>query len=163
MNKKSQMEIMGLVVIVIIIAVAFLFFVYFMRAGGEREEPKAIYQKELLAYNTIGAILQSTTACKGLTFADLIEDCVAPFEEKIDCGGGYDSCDWVENDVTFILDKFFFPRQQEYFFYVMVMKNDEPDFKLEVARGDCLANRVSATQPLPSRYGDFVVGLDICD
>jgi len=155
--KKAQIEMMGLVVIVLILAIGFLFLVSYLTRGGELESPQVIYQKELLAYNTIGAIIQATPACGvDISMTDLIDDCVS-FNE-MSCLG-LDSCTYVSLEAARILNKTLNIRQQQYYFYVL---DSGQQLKISIASGECLGNRVSATQPLTSKAGELVIGIDIC-
>ena len=154
--KKAQIEMMGLVVIVLILAIGFLFLVSYLTRGGERESPQQIYQKELLAYNTIGAIIQATTPCRGLSMTDLIDDCVS-FNE-INCFG-VNSCAYVTFQASIVLNKTLNLRKQQYYFYILDAAGQE---RAAIGSGECIHNRVSATQPLTARSGELVVGIDIC-
>jgi hypothetical protein len=154
--KKAQIEMMGLVVIVLILAIGFLFLVSYLTRGGERESAQQIYQKELLGYNTIGAILQADAGCKGNSIAELIEDCVS--NREVVCSGA-DSCAYTESQIIIILNETLGQRNQEYFFYVW---RGQENPEMEIWNGLCLHNRVSATQPYTSRAGEIVIGVDIC-
>jgi hypothetical protein len=156
--KKAQIEMMGLVVIVLILAVGFLFVVSTLTKGGERESPQEIYQKELLAYNTIGAFIQATPECgEDASMADLIDDCVSYNEMRC---LGLSSCEYVTVQAAIVLNSTLNVRKQQYNFYVL---DSSGVAFIEIGSGQCLGNRVSQTQPLPSRAGkDLIIGIDIC-
>ncbi|MBW3017113.1 hypothetical protein KY316_01970 [Candidatus Woesearchaeota archaeon] len=155
-RNKAQIEMMGLVVIVIILAVAFLFLFYYLAGSGKSAELKQTYQKELLAYNTIGSVLQATTDCRGLDIADLLDDCVSGIQ-SIDCFGK-SSCAYAEAETAKILGEIFTVNNVDYYFFVM---SSRQEITLEL--GDvCPGARTSAEQPLPSRSGQLIVGIDIC-
>jgi hypothetical protein len=154
--RKAQIEMMGLVVIVLILAVGFLFLVAYMTGKGKQESSQEVYQKELLAYNTIGSILQATSGCRGLSIAELIDDC-SSFNE-INCFG-FDSCAYASGEIIKILNATLNKRNQEYYFYVI---DAAEKLKIAAGSGECLHNKVSATQPLTSRAGELTVGIDIC-
>ncbi|MBW2994743.1 hypothetical protein KY312_00175 [Candidatus Woesearchaeota archaeon] len=155
--KKAQIEMMGLVVIILIIAIGFLFLVSYLTKGGERESAQQIYQKELLAYNTIGAVIQATPGCGlDISISDLIDDCVSFNEMRC---LGLDSCSYVTLQTAIILNKTLNIREQEYYFYIL---DAQGNLKAGIASGECRHNRVSATQPLTSRSGELIIGIDIC-
>jgi hypothetical protein len=154
--RKAQIEMMGLVVIVLILAVGFLFVFASVARGGQRESAQQIYQKELLAYNTIGSIIQANTGCgTDNTFADLIDDCVYIYDNPC----GVDSCDYLGINLLHILNKTLGVRNQEFYFYVLDANNQEAIYINEPCTGD----RASATQPYTSRLGkEIIIGIDIC-
>jgi len=157
MEKRAQIEMMGLVVIVIIIAVAFLFLFYYLAGPGkENANLKLTYQKELLAYNSIGAVLQATTECRQMDIADLIEDCASV--KSVDCFGK-DSCTYAGEEISYAFNEIFTKNNVFYYFFVM---DAQRNIILEIGQ-ECAGSRTSATQPLPSRAGDLIIGIDICE
>ncbi len=158
-KRKAQIEMMGLVVIVIIIAVAFLFLFYYLAGPGkENANLKQTYQKELLAYNSIGAVLQATTECRQMDIADLIEDCASV--KSVDCFGK-DSCTYAGEEIAYAFNAIF--TQNNVFYYFFVMDSRQPPVRFLEIGQECAGSRTSATQPLPSRAGDLIIGIDICE
>ena len=73
MNKRSQTEIMGLVVIVLLLSIAILFVVmFFMRA--EKESPQEAFTQEQTPYNMINAILETDSGCRATKMRDLFKE-----------------------------------------------------------------------------------------
>lgn len=157
--KKAQIEMMGLVVIVIIIAVAFLFLFYYLSGPGKQSSQlKQTYQQELLAYNTIGSVLQATTECRNLDIADLLDDCISGFNSITCWQNGPDSCTYSKAQTEIILKQIFEKNNVQYYFFVL---DSAKNIKMDIGT-ECTGSRTSATQPLPSRSGELVVGIDIC-
>ncbi len=74
MSKKSQMEIMGLVVIIILIAIGMLFAVQFL-LKKPTGETAAKAEESVLAANFLNAMLSTTTECQSRTVRELLQDC----------------------------------------------------------------------------------------
>ncbi len=96
-NKKSQMEIIGLVVIVILITLGMLFMARF---ALKEDSKKKIFTRKGLAYSTMSAILKTTiedSTCSGSykkwvqpqLGKDLMEDCAKNYDYSIDNPDGY--------------------------------------------------------------------------
>jgi len=105
-NLKSQMEIMGLVVIVILVSIAMLFVIRFVILQAP-EEHKAEYVSMEMASNLISAILKTTNPdCYDRTFRELLQDCAEnPSDPSIRCPNGQNSCTFVRGNLDNILSQ----------------------------------------------------------
>jgi hypothetical protein len=92
-KKKSQMEIMGIVIIVILFSVGLLFAIRYVILKPEVEVKKSFIQAEQSS-NTLNSMLKTNVLeCKGADMSDLFKDC-AGITQEIDC----------ENDGTVYTD-----------------------------------------------------------
>ena len=58
-----------------------------------------------------------------------------------------------------MFNEIFVKNNVQYYFFVM-----DAQKKILIEQGiKCPGTRTSATQPLPSRAGDLIIGVDICD
>jgi len=131
-QKKAQMEIIGLMVIVILITLAMLFMVKF---GMSKDNYKKTYTSELLVSSTIGAITKTTTdlndGCGSLSFEkDLLDDCASNSGEydsvySHHCDGK-NSCDFLQDRVTKILNETLGNWSKRYEFIVYVETKPDP-------------------------------------
>jgi len=105
MNKKSQMEIMGLVVIVILVSIAMLFVIRFVILQPA-EDYKSDYVSMEIASNLVSAILKTTSPdCYHNTFRELLQDCAENENNpSIICTNGQNSCDFAYDKIDYILD-----------------------------------------------------------
>ena len=110
-NLKSQMEIMGLVIVVILVSIAMLFVIRFVILE-QPSEYKSEYVNMEIASNLVGAILKTTNPdCYHRTFRELLQDCAENTDNpSITCPNGENSCVFVHNrlnesDGTGILQK----------------------------------------------------------
>jgi len=107
-NKKSQMEIIGLVIIVILISLALLFVLQF--SLKKPVSVKKSYTHATVASNEINALIKSNTNCSGRTMiavSDLLKDCALYHRQNgyMVCDNGMKSCEFLDNTVDDILDK----------------------------------------------------------
>ena len=82
--KRSQMEMMGLMVIIILVALGMLFVIQFI-VVKEGSQLKKTYTYSQLATNTVNSVLKTTTSCKGQDINQLLQDCASG--GTIDCNG----------------------------------------------------------------------------
>jgi len=103
-NLKSQMEIMGLVVIVILVSIAMLFVIRFVILQPA-EDYKSDYVDMEIASNLVSSILKTTSPdCYHNTFRELLQDCAEnPDNPSITCTTGEDSCVFVKGKLNQIL------------------------------------------------------------
>ena len=74
-KKKSQMEIMGLVIIVILITLGLFFVVRFIITKQPSEIKKSYTQTEIAA-NILNSLLKTTSKdCYGMDVTQLLQDC----------------------------------------------------------------------------------------
>jgi hypothetical protein len=108
--RKSQTEIMGLLVVIILLSIAMLFTVNYMihKKPSTAEET---YTESQTASNILSSILRTSTPwddnddlyCSRVEFTDLLKDC-ARFQEIV-CKNGENSCDYADEHITEMLEK----------------------------------------------------------
>jgi hypothetical protein len=131
-SKKAQMEIIGLMIIVILITLAMLFMVKF---GMDKDNYEKTYTSELLVSSTIGAVTKTTTdlddGCGQLSFEkDLLDDCASNMGEPnfmyAHICDGENSCDYLEDRVSRILEGTLGDWNKRYEFKVFVETKPDP-------------------------------------
>jgi len=154
-NKKSQAEIVGLVIIVLLITIGLLFFVKFV-VLKEPSDTKNTFINSELANNMLDVLLRTTTDCKESSVSDLFQDC-ATFK-KIDCDG-LDSCEKVNETIEWILTGSLDKWSKQYEFRAYIPDNDPIS-----SYGKCATNadRESKTYPIPTDWGTLFIKMDIC-
>jgi len=113
MTKKSQMEIMGIVIIVILFSVGLLFAIRYVILKPEADVKKSFIQAEQSS-NTLNSLLKTNIAeCRNADMSDLFKDC-AGVTQEIDCEGDgtvytnaelADSCYYLNHTISIILSK----------------------------------------------------------
>ncbi len=121
-NKKSQAEIVGLVIIVLLITIGFLFVVKFIIMKEEPDTKKSFVHSEL-ASNTLNVLLKTTTNCEGSDVTELFQDCASPVS-RIECDGD-SSCDKVNEVVESILSETLDEWNNKYEFKAEISGSDE--------------------------------------
>ena len=156
-NKKSQAEIVGLVIIVLLITIGLLFVVKFVVLREPSELKKGFVHSEL-ASNMINVLLKTTTDCKGSSVTELFQDCAA--FNRIDCEG-IDSCDKVDETIEMIFSNSLEKWNKPYEFSAYLV-GSKPI--IEKSYGKCPRNidRESKTYPIPTDRGTLFIQLDIC-
>lgn len=154
-NKKSQAEIVGLVIIVLLITIGLLFVVKFVVLKEPSDVKKTFVHSEL-ASNMVKVLLETTTDCKESSVKELFQDCAA--FKRIDCEG-VDSCEKVNYTIGIILTNTLEKWNKQYEFSVDIPGNDPIS-----SYGSCApkADRESATYPIPTDRGTLFIQLDIC-
>lgn len=158
-NKKSQAEIVGLVIIVLLITIGLLFVVKFVVLREPSDLKKTFVHSEL-ASNMVNVLLKTTTDCKGSSVTELFQDC-AVFE-RIDCNDDNipDSCEKVNETIEWILTKSLENWNKQYEFRAYIPGNEPIS-----SYGSCdeKADRESKTYPIPTDMGSTLfIKLDIC-
>lgn len=159
-NKKSQTEMMGLVIVVILVTLALLFVISFIVLRKPSTLKKQYTQSEIAA-NTIYALLELTTDCTGdikcKNIGGLLANCAENPTTQGTCGcpGGLRSCEYAELVINEIFDK------------TLVSWNIAFEFTvsqtgIEASRGYCGGEKRSQSQPIPSSVGVVLTRLDIC-
>jgi len=158
-SKKSQAEIVGLVIIVLLITMGLLFVVKFV-VLKEQSDIKKGFVHSGLASNMVNVLLKTTTDCRGSSVTELFQDC-AGFE-KIDCNDDSvpDSCEKIEETIEMIfknsLEKWNKPYELKAFVGSRTIA--------ERSYGKCSrqSDRESKTYPIPTDRGTLFIKLDIC-
>jgi len=160
--KKSQMEIIGLVIIVLLISLALLFFLQFSLKKADSE--KRTFTSAQLASNMINAIAKTTTSCSQKTISQLYTDCAE--NPNLVCGQE-NICDFAGRKVSEILNltlvewnkKFrfqvFIPESEDY--HEQIFYNRQFNFNL------CSGNIQTETYFLPTNTGILYLRLNICE
>ena len=177
-RKRSQMELVGLVVVVILIAVGMLFVIRFVVMKEPSQTKKYIEQSEL-ASNTISAILETTVDCHGISVRmnELFRDC-AGFE-TYDCiadspppapgscfaegnYAGADSCTFLNCTLETILDGSLESWNREYVFTAHVLNDPSRHAITNISNSVCAFEKETEIYPLPLNPGTLIIQLDIC-
>lgn len=107
MKKKSQMEILGLVIIILLLTLGLLFVIRFVYLGDDTNI-RAKHAESQLAANLLNSMLQTTAVeCQNRQIRELFSDCGAT--NSIICRQDQDglperSCKFLETEVEMILD-----------------------------------------------------------
>ena len=114
-SRRSQMEIMGLVIIVILVAIGMLFAVQFLMKQPVGKTAAAV-KEGTLAANFLNTMLSTTTDCFNRNVRELLQDCALT-------GGsttcfGMDSCDYAAVQIDFMLEKTLKRWNKDYYFSI---------------------------------------------
>lgn len=154
MNRKSQMEVMGLVMIVILISIAMLFTLQFVIL---KQQPKfkEMYTYAKLSSTTLNTLLKTNTECKGIDFTGLLQDCAANKSTPygINCNG-QNSCEYAEEKINKVFDDTL--RK-----WNIVFEFDSDLTGINIKEGICLEKQ-SKPYPIPTDVGVMILKLDIC-
>ncbi len=108
MSKKSQIEIMGLLLIVIIITLALLFAVRVVfQNKGSTTDIYETYVDQKLVSSLVNAMFQTDSGCtKDTTIRDLLIDCAKAYSYggTIKCENSQRSCDFVNAAIDVMLE-----------------------------------------------------------
>jgi len=156
-NKKSQAEIVGLVIIVLLITIGLLFVVKFVVLREPSDVKKTFVHSEL-ASNMVKVLLETTTTCKESSVKDLFQDCAA--FKRINCEE-LDSCEMVNDTIGKILTNSLDKWNKQYEF--RAYKSNYKEHPIS-SYGNCAKNadRESATYPIPAEWETLFIQLDIC-
>jgi hypothetical protein len=158
MKRKTQMEMMGLVVIIVLIALILLFVIQFIILK-EPTSARTAYAHSKLSANTLNTLLKTTTECQGLSTTQLLQDCSNYYltpSEQANCNG-QTSCQYVENEIGTMLENSLEQWKVPYNFTVHLI---DREVKITKSYGDCSGERKSAFQPLSQP--NMNIRLDIC-
>ncbi|MBI2128634.1 hypothetical protein HYU07_00195 [Candidatus Woesearchaeota archaeon] len=169
LNKKSQTEVLGLVIVVVLISFVLLFaLVYIISKPASTTRER--YIKSELASNTLSTLLGTTTDCNNYEIWELYADC-AKSSAHISCLRGAateDSCQHVNFIVTDILDETLKQtfKRNAFKFTACTANRMSNEIKctetmLNITEGEC-TTWYSASQPLQSASGLLYFRLDIC-
>ena len=158
MKRKSQMEIMGLAIIIILLALAILFVLQFIIMKPTSDIKKSFTHKEMAA-NTVNSMLDTTTDCRDLSIAQLIEDCAEG--GYIQCPTG-NSCTHVQRIIENILNNTLEQWNKEYYLTITTSQGDvlDPFGRADPCPGEKITSSPCCT--LPTGAGPLDVKLEIC-
>ena len=156
MNKKSQMEILGLAIVVVLILVATIFVVRFFVLKTPTEYRKGFISAEL-ASNMLNAFLKTAAKdCSQLTMTELMQDCAQV--RSITCDNGQDSCKFVESTANKIFENTLDEWNMKYEFLAYTDINS-PLIRLGKS---CRTEKRSKLFPIPINTATMYTKLDIC-
>ena len=146
-NKRSQMEIMGLVIIVILVAIGMLFAIQFLMKKPVGKETTAV-KESTLAANFLNTMLSTTTDCFGRNMRELLQDC-ALTGGATNCFG-MSSCDYAADQLDVMLNTTLGKWNKEYYFSI----TGAPDVERISFGEECTTcEREAKIHPVPVRPG----------
>jgi hypothetical protein len=174
-HKKSQMEIMGLLVIIILLSVGMLFTVnYIINKKPSTVEKK--FAESQMASNILSAILKTSTPqnendplyCSKVDFTELLQDC-AKFQ-TIMCNSGT-SCQYANKNIADMLNKTLGKYNKAYRLRAWKV-GDEKNPVMKIENLNCNENNIGSDKlysrrepklsPVPLNPGTLMVQFDIC-
>lgn len=158
-GKKSQTEMMGLVIVVILITLAMLFVVSFIVLRKPSTLKKQYTQSEIAA-NTLYALLETTTPCSDYDYSvrSLFEDCALYDPGSVSCDGML-SCEYIEAVADEIFEKTL--RAWNINFEFTAIPTDIHFIYPNV--NSCRGEKRSQSQPITVGGISMTFKLDICD
>lgn len=171
MNRRAQMEMIGLVVIVILITLGLLFLAQF--ALKEKPEKK-IFTRKGLAYSGMSALLKTTVkpgVCGAFqpSLEAVLKDCALYFppqssESLFQCfslqGQGeqnFHSCYFFKEEATELLDKTLglrlLNKNYEFHSRLVRLRGEQPDHLVDINTGSC-PNERDTSGLFPIQAGD---------
>lgn len=154
MNKKAQMEILGLAIIVVLISMGILFA---LSLGGDDDvNIEAEFEQKNLAASYINTLLGTTTSCYQATFRELIQDCAQGGTIYCD---GVDSCGFVIAEFDKIAQRVLAVRKAT---YSMRLKGPGPVEDISSGLEACPGELTPGIQYIPTRQGTVTIRLDLC-
>ena len=154
---RSQLEIMGLVIVVILISLGLLFVLQFaVLRGGE--PAKKTFTQEQIAANTVNALLITTTECQGLDVTELIQDCASFRDVRCE---GQNACEFVDAAIEQVLADTLQKWGKKYNLSIY----DARETYASAAVGRCVGSRDVSSYPIPSKIGGerIFVRLEVCE
>ncbi|MBI5880561.1 hypothetical protein HZB90_00350 [archaeon] len=167
-KRKSQMEIMGLMVVVILVIVGVLFAVKFV-VLKKPSEVKQTYSRTQMASNFGLALMSSTTKdCRDTAIKNLLIDC-AEWPEAggtITCDDEQRSCEYVNATISTLLDNTMTKWNRRY--YVMAGTSKRLDEQIIYHHNlGCTADKTvpgeSESFFLPTNRGLLTLKIFICE
>ncbi|MEM1988734.1 MAG: hypothetical protein QXS41_02760 [Candidatus Woesearchaeota archaeon] len=165
-NKKSQIEMFGMVVLVLVILIFFLFFLSFF-FKQKRSSPYDYYFSQSLKTTFVSSLLQTNTNCDStasLTIQSLIEFCVTSPDEVKYCKNGMDYCAFLNNTLKHILNITLRNYQKDYIFVIKTSRGNvyfEDKFDCDQEKTKKLETQPFLI-PLPSGRETIQIALFLC-
>lgn len=163
-GRKSQTEIIGLVIIVLLILVGFMLYVRFSLLAP-KEDTKNEFTKAELATNMVNVMMKTTTDCRDATVQDLLKDCAT--EGRISCVSSsvsVKSCDYSQNIIKTMADSTLEKWSRGY--TITFYRADQSvQFTVNDSSNQCLNNRnyKSAFSYVPLNPGTATLKIQLCD
>lgn len=157
MQLKSQMEIMGLVIIVILVGLALLFAVQFVLTKPKTDPTQQIKESTLAAH-FLNTLLSTTTHCQKRSIRELLQDCA--LARDVACSVGTNSCTYAYDSIKIVLDTTLLEWHKSYLFSI---KGSPEVEKITFSNGNCPKEKEVKTHPVPVKPGfDIVLKLELC-
>jgi hypothetical protein len=160
--KKSQMEIVGLVIIVILISIALLFFLRFSLTQTTTE--KRTFTNAQLTSNMINTIAKTSTNCSRITVSDLYVLCAN--NELVDCDNNNIResfpCEIANNTVSFLLNNTLELWQKDFRFQVFLPDQQNTIYNRS-KNFPCAGNTETETYYLQTDWGLLYLRLNVCE
>ena len=157
LNKKSQMEIIGLAVVVILITLAMIFVIRFS-VLNKPEDLKKDFTQTQLSSNMVNTFLKSTSRnCNGLSMTELLQDCAQI--QGIYCGNELPSCEYVLEAAREVFGSTLNAWNLDYEFKTYIDENS-PIFSLGET---CPGAKKSKLFLVPTSAQTLSIKLDICN
>ncbi|MBD3304655.1 hypothetical protein GF343_05955 [Candidatus Woesearchaeota archaeon] len=153
-SKRSQMEIMGLVIIVILVAIGMLFAIQFLLKKPVGRETAAV-KESTLAANFLNTLLSTTTDCFDRNMRELLQDC-ALTGGSITCFG-MSSCDYADDQLKIMLENTLGRWNKDYYFSIKGAPDVE---KIKFGEECTYCEREAKIHPVPVRPG-FEISLKL--
>lgn len=157
---KSQMEIMGLVIIMILLTLGLLLVVRFIILKPP-SEVREIQVNSQMASNLLNALLQTTTTCNNYPLRTLLQDCATRNEIVCD---GEPSCRFANRTIFFILNKTLIAWHKPFNLSVSHTDNDYMRGGITFVNGQCTGDDQKEYKFSPVQAGGktIMVELGIC-
>lgn len=158
LNKKSQMELMGLAIIVVLLSLAMVFVIRFVLLKPETSQAKEYTESELSA-NFLNTLVETNAPdCSNIKFSTLFQDCANNKNTgaggTIPCGSQYSSCAYLHDKTKDILTNTFDKWHYSYYFIASMKLDDETAKIFEPIGSLCTGDRKGKQQPLPLGNGE---------
>ena len=153
-KKKSQVEIMGLIVIVILLAVAMIFVLQF--TISRRPATIKTYSHAEIAENMLTAMLQTTTDCDGFTISELLKKCAEPIPEH------QIYCDCLDETINNILSNTLDEWNIEYRLSAKIEPGQVFINRSDSLPDSCQGERRTATHILSAAGQIMRIRMDVC-
>ncbi|MBR9699305.1 hypothetical protein GOV09_02525 [Candidatus Woesearchaeota archaeon] len=170
MNKKSQMELMGLAIVVVLLSLVFLFVVRFVILRPPSEPIGKEFAESEMAANFLNAMMETNNPdCSDIKMSTLFQDCANnPPDGRIRCSNpdAY-SCFYLRNKLGELFGSTFNSWNINYNFYASFDPNDIEGTSKDILTfddDDCTGNRRMKQQPLPlNPPNTLYLSLFICE
>lgn len=161
MFNKSQIEIIGLLMIVVLATMGLLFALYFVISPAR--EQVITTQESILAANWLNTMLGTTTECNDRSVKELLQDCALGGQiqciQSTDTTQGQNSCKFAQNTINTMLDKTFGSWNTKYNFFI-----EGTNYVTGIKFGnDCPGEREAKTHVIPIASGlNIKITLQLC-
>lgn len=163
-GRKSQTEIIGLVIIVMLIVVGFMLYVRFSLMAP-KDNTKNEFTKAELATNMVNVLMKTTTDCRDATVQDLLKDCAT--DGRISCisdSVSMRSCDYAQKIIKTMADSTLEKWSRGY--TITFYRADQSvQFAMNDSGNECSGNKnyKSAFSYIPLNPGTATLKIQLCD